>query len=926
MTSLIQKACCCGEEDSDYVEFKLPPRCTDKSLGCDCGSDDPYEYRSTAHGCGAVDPRSFECTSTGETDCPEPGSDDCSACGAVYMQKDEFLETVLHVSDGVTWNPSRSEIIERIHGWWQAGGGLFTTEICTGDDPETTRISRWDDSSACTNTYHLNRVSSTCFAPGEMINTDSRNPLDTGTILSTAAVGGNNTLPRDMSAGNISELNVTSGDAWFAITFRVESGATTGRRRIFDQGDTNFGLILDGTTLKACFGSEANSAQEASLSTGVWHTVVAQRSGGTVTARLNGSDFSTNSVSNSDNIASTEPFRINRIVGTDQARFRGQYGDLIVASGSLDTEDVERMEGYLAHRFNIESSLPSSHPYRNDVPQITDMTPRAFNFALSGHIFKIDLNGKVVPCQLSGTSCVGPGFFSISNDCTVIGRDALMKDCAGNIMFYGPQHPSSVNHFPGSPFVFPGNPFEWACALRFWTDTTNCPTINFCPQDCTDPDAEYADNLLFVSSEWAKGLWHRDCDTCENCDPIDATNKVLLTDETGCQGGKSYTMGGGVEWQDPFNALFGLANYTNQTRCSQELDGMATSDCCGQDGDRDAPFLDQTPNSLGPDPACSATCFDLNDLQSVTTDAPYDTCLESEAGGAGNYCNTSGTVNSCCLNNGQDAPSSYTVNIPEYFLDSDTFFCGGGSGCSCEVVLKCSTNSVCGDTFRCRADQITCPNGLSSQYCGCNDCGGSDPDDFCPCCESGPNPPDGCPGCPVTGYQVNCDLTGRGFNRVPSFSVVVSKLATDVNNVMYLAQGVVGVDRGFVVSTEISAATIGSACAPAGCPDPENLDCPERAMPLRNGITRVQLACFTNQSDIQNNWPRYYEVGLRYIIFQRDPDEPEYVGPCAPEAGSFITVKYRKLATSLDPTGTYTLVSPGGFPTSPPYPATITVS
>ena len=25
MTSLIQKACCCGEEDSDYVEFKLPP-------------------------------------------------------------------------------------------------------------------------------------------------------------------------------------------------------------------------------------------------------------------------------------------------------------------------------------------------------------------------------------------------------------------------------------------------------------------------------------------------------------------------------------------------------------------------------------------------------------------------------------------------------------------------------------------------------------------------------------------------------------------------------------------------------------------------------------------------------------------------------------------------------------------------------------
>tara|TARA_R100000734_G_C3311524_1_gene102426 strand:- start:452 stop:976 length:525 start_codon:yes stop_codon:yes gene_type:complete len=174
----------------------------------------------------------------------------------------------------------------------------------------------------------------------------------------------------------------------------------------------------------------------------------------------------------------------------------------------------------------------------------------------------------------------------------------------------------------------------------------------------------------------------------------------------------------------------------------------------------------------------------------------------------------------------------------------------------------------------------------------------------------------------VSGYTYICDLTEQGLNRVPSFSVVVDKV---VSGTGYVAQGVVGVDRGFLVSTEFSAATIGSACAPAGCPDPQNLGCPEFGLPIRNGITRVTLGCFIDQSDIANNWPRYFEVGLAYNIFQRDPDEPEYVGPCQSEAGSFVSVKYRKLATSLDPTGTYTLVTNSGN-ASPPYPATVTVS
>lgn len=60
---------------------------------------------------------------------------------------------------------------------------------------------------------------------------------------------------------------------------------------------------------------------------------------------------------------------------TPQYIGRGQYayldgavGEIIITSGTLTTEDRQRVEGYLAHKWKIAGSLPANHPHKTAAP------------------------------------------------------------------------------------------------------------------------------------------------------------------------------------------------------------------------------------------------------------------------------------------------------------------------------------------------------------------------------------------------------------------------------------------------------------------------------------------------------------------------------------------------------------------------------
>ncbi|MFK7909022.1 MAG: M6 family metalloprotease domain-containing protein [Akkermansiaceae bacterium] len=82
----------------------------------------------------------------------------------------------------------------------------------------------------------------------------------------------------------------------------------------------------------------------------------------------------------------TKKFSINGILETTSNNYtsggmsptyvgRGQYayidgaiGEIIITNGQLTTDDRQNMEGYLSHKWGLESNLPPSHPYKGQSP------------------------------------------------------------------------------------------------------------------------------------------------------------------------------------------------------------------------------------------------------------------------------------------------------------------------------------------------------------------------------------------------------------------------------------------------------------------------------------------------------------------------------------------------------------------------------
>jgi hypothetical protein len=48
--------------------------------------------------------------------------------------------------------------------------------------------------------------------------------------------------------------------------------------------------------------------------------------------------------------------------------WQGDLGELLIFNIELDLNDIKKVEGYLAHKWGLTSSLPSNHPYINNPP------------------------------------------------------------------------------------------------------------------------------------------------------------------------------------------------------------------------------------------------------------------------------------------------------------------------------------------------------------------------------------------------------------------------------------------------------------------------------------------------------------------------------------------------------------------------------
>ena len=95
--------------------------------------------------------------------------------------------------------------------------------------------------------------------------------------------------------------------------------------------------------------------------------------GGTFVGRLNGSaDYATTSAAGAYSNTNTRRPTLLRSVGnafsTTSEHWSGSISAVVVATSVLSTGDIQKLEGYYAHRFSMTANLPGGHPYKTVAP------------------------------------------------------------------------------------------------------------------------------------------------------------------------------------------------------------------------------------------------------------------------------------------------------------------------------------------------------------------------------------------------------------------------------------------------------------------------------------------------------------------------------------------------------------------------------
>jgi len=82
----------------------------------------------------------------------------------------------------------------------------------------------------------------------------------------------------------------------------------------------------------------------------------------------NGSDFGSGEKVDFNNNFTN--FRIGSWynLSTNDRFFDGDIAEMILYGNALDNINRQKIEGYLAHKWNLASELPSDHPYKNSAP------------------------------------------------------------------------------------------------------------------------------------------------------------------------------------------------------------------------------------------------------------------------------------------------------------------------------------------------------------------------------------------------------------------------------------------------------------------------------------------------------------------------------------------------------------------------------
>tara|TARA_Y100001937_G_scaffold128752_2_gene207610 strand:- start:2745 stop:4322 length:1578 start_codon:yes stop_codon:yes gene_type:complete len=173
-----------------------------------------------------------------------------------------------------------------------------------------------------------------------------------------------------LSDSDIAALDVGTGDVWMACL--LKSTDDSGVQDYFEKGHQQFGLsCLANGDLRICMGSTTNGPVQTS---GNWSRtnfvlVTGSRVSNNNNGFVDGSPMNVTNTTDNGSISNSNVFDIgSRAIGAGP--MVGDIAEVLVGGATLTTANREKVEGYLAWKYGLQTNLPDDHTYRFHKPKI----------------------------------------------------------------------------------------------------------------------------------------------------------------------------------------------------------------------------------------------------------------------------------------------------------------------------------------------------------------------------------------------------------------------------------------------------------------------------------------------------------------------------------------------------------------------------
>ncbi len=223
-----------------------------------------------------------------------------------------------------------------------------------------TNVSQWNDKSGKGNnlsaassqpTYTFNARNNL-----NVVTYDGTQNLTTGSISANNFAGGTVNLTTFV----VFSLSNTNTGTTYSSPFCWANGGGAPRIAPTWEGTAN-GLEMDvggGGTIRTSFSSPALATNNTFYFLSYW------KNGATTQLNVNGSNGASGSGQDTTNYGSCNfAFNVGNGYSNSSYFMRGNIGEIIFFSTTLNTTTFQQIEGYLAYKWGLQGTLPTTHPY-----------------------------------------------------------------------------------------------------------------------------------------------------------------------------------------------------------------------------------------------------------------------------------------------------------------------------------------------------------------------------------------------------------------------------------------------------------------------------------------------------------------------------------------------------------------------------------